>query len=40
MHAGFLDMFHDGGDVNLATIAQRVDIDFNRGSKISIQQNR
>ena len=41
MNAGFLDMFHDAGDVDIArAVAQRVDIDFHGVLQVAVDQHR
>jgi hypothetical protein len=40
MHAGFLDMLHDAGDVHRLAVAERVDIDFHGAGEIAVEQHR
>ena len=40
MNAGLLDVFHDSADEHVATIADRIDVDFDRIIQESIEQHR
>ena len=40
VNAGLFDMFHDAGDEHLFTIADRIDIDFDRVSQICVDEDR
>ena len=40
MDAGFLDMLHDAGDVDLVAVGDGIDIDLDRVLQIAVDQHR
>jgi hypothetical protein len=40
MHAGLLDVLHDGANDHLLAVAHRIDVDLDRRTQKTIQQYR
>ena len=40
MDAGFLDVLHDAGDMDLGAVRQRVDVDLDGIGQVAVEQNR
>ena len=39
MHAGLLDMLHHAGDVDVAAVANGIDVDFDGAAQIAVKQH-
>jgi hypothetical protein len=37
--AGFLDMFHDAGDVDVGAVAEGVDVDLGGAGEVAVEQD-